>query len=405
MSGEMVQKFIKDTLNQKAGVFHYDTANNRYLVFADEDSRNNFLLDPTQIDLVLGTFDAPFNYAAEINLTSPSYNAVFLGSTGNYIDFTFDIKNKQGSSTGENVTVTYTFIRNATRQVFTENRKFGDTVHFNIDKYLGEGTNTIMVGITGQTSLAATTAAITYQVVNLTFTENLDISKVYDLTKGEQQVEIPFTVSGYGTKTVEWYLNGELIPFVKEEDEIVDVTASRTKHITLSNLPHGINTLQMRAYTVINGERFYTDTAYRELMVYTGANNDLITSVAINVPKEYGVLGVDDVVAIYDMVQYIPYHLRFATYSPSNAANTEVTLTLDDVVIGSVNSVNGVVNEFIITSTTSGTKTFVLSAGTFSREFNVGVSETDIALQDIQTGLVLDFSAVGKTNNSVDKDY
>ena len=183
-SGAAVQKFIKDTLNSKMGYFHYDVTSNRYLVFADESKKDEYLENPTLTELILGTFDAPFNYEASITLLTPSYNAVFLGSTGNYIDFTFDIKNKEGNSTVENVNVTYTFIRNATKKVVTETRRYGEAVHFNIDDYLLEGTNTIIVGISGQTTLAATTAALTYQVVNLSYSDEMNISKVYDLSQG-----------------------------------------------------------------------------------------------------------------------------------------------------------------------------------------------------------------------------
>ena len=404
VSGEMVQRFIKESFNQKAGIFYYDNANNRYLVFADADARDLFLLDPTQTELVLGAFDAPFNYTAEINLTSVAYNAVFLGSTGNYIDFTFDVKNKQGASTGENVTVTYTFIRNAVRQTVTETRKFGDAVHFNIDKYLGEGTNTIVVGVTGQTSLAATTVAITYQVVNLKIEDDLDIAKAYNLSGSTQLVEVPFTVSGYGTKVVEWYLDGEMLPFVKAEDEVVDVIATRTKYITLSNLQQGAHSLQIRAYTVVNGEKFYTDTLYRDIIVYTGVNSEVIIGVAVTIPRVYGVLGAEDSVAIYDMVQYVPYTLRFATYSPTNAANTEVSIALDGVVRGSINSSNGVENRFVLTSKTSGNKVLTLTSQGVSKDIAVVVEETDMDIQEIQSGLVLDFSADGKSNNSLDRD-
>ena len=94
-SGESVQEFIKKSLNGKAGIFYYDTANNRYLVFANEQTRDEYLEDTTKTELIIGTFDAPFNYSAEIHLETPSYNAVFLDSVGNYIDFTFDVKNKQ----------------------------------------------------------------------------------------------------------------------------------------------------------------------------------------------------------------------------------------------------------------------------------------------------------------------
>ena len=404
VSGEMVQRFIKESFEKKAGEFYYDNTNNRYLVFADEGTRDAYMQDPTQTNLILGTFDAPFNYSAEITLHSKAYNAVFLNSTGNYLDFDFDIKNKQGASTGENVNITYTFIRNATRQTFTEVRKFGDSVRLNIDKYLGEGTNTIAIGVTGQTSLAATTVAITYQVVNLTLEDNMDISKVYDIRNGTQILEIPFTVSGYGTKIVEWYLDGVLLPFVKTEDEVVDVIAERTKYITLSNLQQGTHSLQIRAYAIVNGEVFPTDTLYRDILVYTGVKSEVIVGIATTIPRENGVLKAEDSVAIYDMMQYVPYTLRFATYSPTNAASTEVEVLLDGVSKGVVNSANGAENLFIIISKTDGNKTLRLEAGSIVKDMTAVVKKTDMNIEEIRTNLVLDFNTEGKTNKSEDKD-
>lgn len=404
VSGEMVQRFIKESFEKKAGEFYYDNTNNRYLVFADESARDAYLQDPTQTNLILGAFDAPFNYSAEITLHSKAYNAVFLNSTGNYLEFDFDIKNKQGASTGENVNITYTFIRNATRQTFTEVRKFGDSVRLNIDKYLGEGTNTITIGVTGQTSLAATTVAITYQVVNLTLEDNMDISKVYDLRNGEQILEVPFTVSGYGTKIVEWYLDGVLLPFVKAEDEVVDVIAERTKYITLSNLQQGTHSLQIRAYAVVNGEVFPTDTRYRDILVYTGVKSEVIMGIATTIPRENGVLGAEDSIAIYDMVQYVPYTLRFATYSPTNAATTEVEVLIDGVSKGVVNSANGAENLFTIISKTDGNKALRLEAGSIAKEMTAVVKKTDMNIEEIKTGLILDFNTEGKTNKSEGKD-
>lgn len=403
VSGEMVQKYIKDSLNSKAGIFYYDTSNNRYIVFSDELSKDEYLEDPTKTHLIIGTFDAPFNYTASINLTSKTYNAVFLNSTGNYIDFTFDVVNKQGASTGESVTVTYTFIRNANKQTVTETRRFGDIVHFNIDKYLGEGTNTIMVGITGQTSLAATTVAITYQVVNLFLSDDFNISKVYNLKNSSQQVEIPFTVSGYGTKIVEWYIDGKLLPFNKSEDEVVDVSTSRTKYITISNLNQGTHSLQIRAYTVINGEQFYTDTLYRDLIVYTQNSTDVIIGIATTIPREYGILSETDNLVIYGITQYVPYTLRFATYSPLNAANTEVSITVDGELKGVVGSKNNIENEFVFTSTTNGNKTLKLTTPTSEREVTIAVNKTSMNIDEIE-GAIIDFTAIGKNNGSTDRD-
>ena len=404
-SGESVQKFIKESLNGKAGLFYYDTTNNRYLVFANEQTRDEYLADTTKTELIIGTFDAPFNYSAEIHLGTPLYNAVFLGSTGNYIDFTFDVKNKQGASTGENVTVTYTFIRNSIKKVVRENRKFGESVHFNVDQFLGEGTNVVTIGIVGQSTLAATTVSVTYQVVNLEISDEMNISTVYDLSEGSKTLAVPFSVSGYGTKTVEWYLDGEKLPFVKAEDEIVDVSATRTKYITLSNLQQGRHSLQFRAYVVINGENFYTDTLYRDIIVYTGADSNLIFAVAATIPFAHGVLGSADTLSIYNMVQYIPYTLRFATYSPSNVANSQVVVTLGGETVATLGSNNGIENNVSVVSKTSGNKTLVLTSGEVSYSINVLVAETSMNLHEISLGLAFDFNAIGKSNNSSDRNH
>lgn len=401
--GYRIEEFIKSQLDSRIGILYYDITNNRYLAFSDTIDRDEYLDDPTKVDLILATFDAPFNYSAEITLQTPSYNAVFLNSTGNYIDFTFDIVNKQGASTGENVIISYTFIRNANKQVVTETRKFGDVVHFNIDKYLGEGTNTIIIGITGQTTLAATTTTVTYQVINLFLSDELNIAKSYNISTGPQQVEIPFTVSGYGTKIVEWYLDGELLDFVKSEDEVVDVITTRTKYITLSNLNQGSHSLQIRAYSVINGERFYTDTLYRDLLVYTGNGNNIIIGIATTIPREYGIIGANDRVAIYEMVQYVPYTIRFATYSPLNAAATEIIVMLDAETVGSTISRNDIENEFVITSKTSGNRVLALIGDTGTKGITVSVGKTSMNIDEIE-GAIIDFTASGKNNESVDRD-
>ena len=402
--GSRVEEFLKGSLNSKIGVLFYDTTNNRYLAFADEEERDKYIADPTQTDLVLGTFDAPFNYTAEINLASKTYNAVFIGSSGHYIDFTFDVKNKQGASTGESVIVKYTFMRGSNKREVSEIKPFGSAVHFNIDKYLADGTNTIIVSVTGQNTLAATSVAITYEVVNLQLNDMLDISKVYDITSGTAQLEVPYSISGYGTKIVEWYIDGEMLDYIRAEDEIVESNTTRTKHITLSNLSQGVHSLQFRAYTTVNGELFYTSTLYRDIIVYTGVKSDMIIAIATSIPPEYGIIGSDGKVALYDMAQYVPYTLRFATYSPSNTSNVEVKVKVDNSVKATLNSNNGIENSVVIVPITSGTKSVEITAGNTKYEIESNVAPTTMNIQEITNGLVMDFVASEKTNNSSDRD-
>ena len=398
-SGAAVQKFIKETFGSKMGYFHYDASSNRYLCFADEASKDKYVANPTMTELVLGAFDAPFNYEASITLLTPSYKAVFLGSTGNYLDFTFDIKNKEGNSTGENVNVTYTFIRNAAKKVVTETRKYGEAVHFNIDEYILEGTNTIIVGIAGQTTLAATTAAITYQVVNLTLSDSMDISRVYNLSGGSKTVEVFFSTSGYGTKIVEWFLDGAQLPFVKAEDEVVDVSSDRTKYIQLSNLTSGIHTLQARAYTVINGEKFYTDTLYREVMVNNGDMTSNLVAVAASIPAEHGIVNEENPFLLYGIEQYIPYQLRFATRRTGN-----VSIHLAGTLMATVTSTAGKENLYSITSSKSGSLAVKFSVDGVDREIQASVNGTSLGIEEITGELDMDFRAEGKSNSSVDKD-
>lgn len=405
VSGSRVQEFIKKTLDGKMGVFYYDTTNNRYLVFADIENRDLYLEDPTKNELVLGTFDAPFNYEAEINLRSGSYKAVQLGSTGNYVEFIFDTKNKQGASVGGLATVTYTIIRNSTKKVITETRNSRSTVRFNLDKYLGEGTNTIIIGITDKNTLAATTVSVTYQVVNLTIKDELDISKVYDLSSATSlNMEVLFNISGYGTKTVEWYIDGEQLEFVKEEDEVVDVEASRTKYITLSNLRQGRHSLQLRAHSIVNGEKFYTNTLYRDFIVYTGASTDTILGIAIEIPSENVIIGPSDNVSIYNMEQYVPYSLRFASYSPTNEQGIEVGIYLNDELNGAITSSNDTENNYTLVSSKSGNKVLKLVSGEVVYTIPVVVTPTSMNISDITNKLELDFTAVGKSNSSPNRD-
>ena len=47
VKGTRIEEFIKKELNSKAGIFYYDTTNNRYLIFSDEESKNTYLEDTT----------------------------------------------------------------------------------------------------------------------------------------------------------------------------------------------------------------------------------------------------------------------------------------------------------------------------------------------------------------------
>ena len=401
-SGAAVQKFIKEKLNSKMGYFHYDATSNRYLCFADEASKDAYVANPTLTELVLGAFDAPFNYEASITLLTPTYIPILLGTTGNYVSFDFDIKNKSGNSVGESVNATWTFIKGNTKQTLKAKYRYGQTVTLNVDKYLSEGTNNIVISIVGESTLAATSASVTYQVVNLQLSSSYDISQSYNLQSNPSAVaEIPFTVSGYGTKIVEWFLDGQQLAKEAAIDEVTGTSASRTKIISLANLSQGHHSVQMRAYTVIDGETFYSDTLYRDVMVYTGANTDPVIALSATLPSSMGIITGD--LTLEGATQYIPYVIGFAVYNPMGAA-VDVVIAVDGVTQATVTAESGVVNTFSYVATTAGSKTITFTAGTTVRDASLNVDESDNTLEEITDALELDLQAIGKTNASSDRD-
>ena len=420
VAGYRVQEFIKEQLNLrattdqvqklekalagKAGVFYLDDVSKRYLIFADEASKEAYLADPKKTELLLGVINAGSGtddgYSAIINLESQMYNTISLGTVGNYIDFTFQVYNKSGMPTGEPVICTYTFRKASMKQTVVEQYAAGRSIHFNIDKYLSEGTNQITVSIQGLTSMATVAVGVTYQVVELALTCDYDIAQVFNLSSGAKTLAAEFSVSGYGTKTLEWYIDGEKLAFDSITDEVVNESATRTKYIQLSDLQEGVHSLQVRACTTVDGEVFYSDTEYREIMVYNGVAILPLAAIAMTVPAAYGIISTK---RLYSMQQYVSYALNFATYHPKSST-TEVVVMLGGVQQGSLISENGTANQITLFPTKSGDSRIDLVMDETTYTLGAEIAQSAISVAEITNALQLDFRAQGKSNNATDKD-
>ena len=404
--GDKVQAFIKSMFEGKIGCLYYDTTNNRYMAFADTEDRDLYLKDPvTYSSYLLGTFDAPFNYTAQITLSTKTYMAVLKGTTGNYIDFTFDTFNKNGQSVGESVTVTFTFIKNGVKQTVSNQYKYGAQVHFNIDDYISVGTNVITVGIIGTTTLAATSVGITWNVIDLSLNHTYNLSRTYSLVSDPSAAaEIPYTLSGSGTKTMEWYLDGAVLPEIKVEDEITESSASRTKYISLANLTQGTHSIQFRAYVTVNGEKFYSDTMYVDAIVLTGTGTDPIITFSAVIPTGNDIIAAGSQLQLYGITQYVSFITSFFVYNPSGAASTQAQISVSGVLQTTLDTVNSKANSFSYRPVAYGQIPLTVVAGTTTRTVLMNVAKSSASIGEITDGLLLALSAVGKSNNSTDKD-
>ena len=406
VKGSRVQEFIKDQLEHRIGILYYDATANRYLAFADEINRDEYLADTTKTDLILGTFDAPFNYSASIRLVTEQKVNVMKGSTGNYIEFTFDTFNKEGLSVGESVLCTYTFMRGTVKKVVTAKYAYQEHVKLTIDDYLQTGTNTITISIQGQTTFAATTVSVIYGVVDLQLSDSFDISMLHDISDGGlHQIEIPYEVSGQGTKEMEWYIDSEAVTYNKDEDEILESTSARVKYLDISELSDGRHTLQFRVYTTVDGEKFYSDTCYRDFFIkavqYPSA---VLIGVSAQIPFSKGIVSADEELKLYNVDQYVPYSISFAVYNPAMPASTAVEVYVNDNLESTIGTPNETIETFSYTPYLPGDIILKLKTDTASRTFTGEVSGSSMDISEITSGLTMAFKSSGRSNSATDKE-
>ena len=98
------------------------------------------------------------------------------------------------------------------------------------------------------------------------------------------------------------------------------MSTTRTKYIPLSNLSQGAHSLQYWAYTILNGEKFYSDIIYHDLIVITGANKNPVIGVSAIIPVGNDI--VTGNLQLFGITQYISYELNFAVYNPQTVAST-----------------------------------------------------------------------------------
>ena len=220
VSGEYVQKFIKETLNKKFGYLYYDRANSKYWVFADESDYNKYASDTTGVyaDLRLAIFDAPAPATFDILAQSEGEVISLLGATGNEISLRYFIKDSSNRAVTEAVSVRVNFNRGGEVKSFTrtvqpgpgaKDEEVGTEFAFNIDEYLkDEGQYTVTVTLTGLTTQAVTSVTFFYSIVNLSLNVTLENSSAF--STASSTIPVSYSVHGAaGTqKTLEMYVDG-----------------------------------------------------------------------------------------------------------------------------------------------------------------------------------------------------
>ena len=402
VAGSAVQEFIKSELNSKISVIYHDEIAGRYLCFAHEEDRDKYLADKTLTHLVLGSFIAPSSYKAKVKVDT-HYHAVLINSKENILTFDYEITNNDEEFV-DNIRYTVTVTKNGKSSSVNGTGIYGRPVSINMDEYFTvEGTTEVNILITGQTTNAVATTVVTYEVVNLEFTSDFDVSKVYDLTSDTiDPLVVNYSIFGSSNiKYIEWYIDGEYF----NTDTIPGGTAEAivdNKSISVVGISHGVHNIQFRAYVVVNGENFYTDTLYREFIVVSDNKNmSPMVSIETTVPKEYGIV---DNAMMYDVVQYELYSFNYGVYNPRNLEYIPVDVYLNDVHLSTVNAPNNKELTYSFTANSSGNQTLKFKIGDYEKNIETVIDETIMDIQEISSNLSLSLSALGRTNQDSNRD-
>lgn len=396
VAGSVVQTFIKSELNSKIGIIYKDEGTSMYLGFANQDTLDEYLQDPSKTELILASFQAPSSYIAEIDLKTNHYNAILLGTKGNRLEFGFNIKNTAEQVQIDDITYVITFTRNANKYELSGSCRYEEIASINIDEYLSlEGTTTITISIQGVITKATASTILTYDVVSLDLSSSHNVSTVYDTLAGDPLI-INYSIFGSNTiKYIEWYLDGNLY----EIEQITGGTIEplpKTKYISLENYISGVHNLQFRAFVELNGDKFYTNTLYKDFIVIGENSKDINIALELEIPNSEGIVTEP---CLYNVYQYEAFNFTFGVYNKANLESIPVYIYIDDVLKQVVYAKNNEELTYSFISTTSGTKVIKLIAEEEEIIINAIVHPTNMQISEITDGLELSLSAVGRSNS------
>ena len=396
-SGQAVQTFLKKQLQNKFGVLYHDESMNMYLCFTDAESRDTYLADPlNHTDLVIGRFDAPSVYYASIVLQTPTQVTVFNGGSGNTITFTFGVYVTKGDTeTGDSVVCTYNITSGNKKKTVVKQYSSGEVVNFNMDEYLKGMTGKVVVRITltGLNTQATTSSSVTYTLYNVQLEEHFDITQVYNTS-----LEIPFTLSGDGVKGVEFWVDGNQTEYNRNEDEVTASTGSKTKYISTEGLTDGVHVLQLRSYVIVQEQKRYASMLYREFFVCRSSMD--VSYLALSVDYPMGSDIVTTGVTLPGVEQFIASDITFATYTNTGDASVAVEIGLNDTLLGTIDSLNDVVNHYPLTTKTSGIMTLRIGG----RSLTLDVQPSTLSLSELTDKLTLSLDASSKSNTLQGKE-
>lgn len=313
------------------------------------------------------------------------------------LTYSYNHVNADGDNDGIKADITVTISRGTTQtyQVTTKNVSAG-TYTLDVSEYLLVGTTDIYVKAVATTEDGTRQTKQAYTSINvitlsLTSSYNLGSTIANGGYKNSDTIEIPFTITGSGTKDVSMYVDGAENPVSQTINKSGTVNGSFT--IKGSTLTAGRHTIQLVAER--NGLK--SDSIYMDVLK-AGQN---VPFVGIKYTDKSGtILTTTHLTPTLQAYQYEQMSFNFVTYDP-NTTPAQVEVYLNDVLKNTINaprSMQTYTNRF----TEQGAQKLVLKVGTKSYTLNINVAESSVNLSEAIYGLLAKLDAAGRSNTEND---
>ena len=443
VSGNKVQKVIKESINSKVGYVGRVEKSGQgfYVLTRDEDIFNKYVetisdenpFGDLTMDGVNGRFDAPFNYKMNITLINPEsgYKSTLLGSTGNVIKFRAETLDSNDTPQGESMTITFKVkTEGGVETTFTsiyDGKTASQGIEYNLDGKLGSGINTVTITAVGMNTGISAMRRITYRLIDMYFKDKFEINKRYQFTsEGTLALNVGYDLKGVGKSKILWYFDGNQYAVDEISNENPNLSnQSKTFHFTENTdkwLTAGIHTLQMSMVSrdTDSGEEFQTPIYYREFVVEKTPTiletPYIVRKTSFDFEKGFLVKGENPV--IYNCKQYENVTIQYAAYYNGKSdcdVTTFVKYATSDLIEVTSEKLPLVSDDFseiqnqVINLTQEGGAEVIIRAYYGDNEYfetntSLDINPSDMNISTVEDNVVLYLNAFGRSNNSADKE-
>ena len=442
VSGNRVQEVIKKEVNSKVGYVGLYEEGGYYVLCRDEKTFNDWKGSVNEEkpfgdeSLIVGRFDAPYNYSMKITLLDPQsgYKSSLAGSTGNEVRFYATTVDKDDSPVTESITITIKVTNES--GVSTQQKMIYDYetisnmstgVVYQLDGKLSAGRNTISITAVGMNTGASSMKTVTYNYVDMYFVDRFDIVKPYQFdADGDVTIGVGYSLKGVGRTMIHWFFDGqEQTPTtISNENPILNgqnqpFYFNKRNHEWLTVGVHNIQ-MYMECTDINTNEKFYTPIYYREFVIEDTPTISRTPYIMKKGEFEYkkGILSNSDILTVNGGKEFENTSIQYGVYYNGQAncvVETYISYNGNEkqlVISETINLQNGfsLLLKKDLSIDDSGTVSVFLRAKEFSgqghyeTEMKLEVEKNDMKIQTVEDNVVLFLNAFGRTNSTSDRD-